>query len=313
MKRTLFLAFCVASVVTSVAEPASAQRFWGRRALVVPAPILPAGPVWAFGPFGGVRVTPPVAPYGPVPPVAVVPTPAVPVPAEPVPAESVAIDVPHASVQVGPWGVEVNVPGFSYRSGMGIVDAPPGDVSVHKPAVGWSTDWVADLLEASHRLSASLARHPQGEVWIEYLKPARIAELVQPWQAQTSAGLSGEVIKELKGISNGFEGVVANRQLGWLRQVDGFEDTRLLLAMADASAGLKTEGSMSPSADASQPTPAPLVAAEDNGDATPDGTGSSILAPPTDEEVSTQSEVAPAAPEAETLPAPIAAPERIEI
>jgi len=214
----------------------------------------PASAQW-FGPWGI-----PVSPYGP----GIVPTPYGPAIAAPPRRRSRRVAVPvvpappvgeyryrgfGADVRVGPFGsLSVRTPGFSMDSSPGVAPALPE--SADAPLMG--REFVAEMLDAAERLESSLVNRDDGDVWIDYLAPSRVADLVRQWAAGN--GVSREVSER----KTAFDGVVANGQLRWLRSLPGFETIRRGL-------GVMVEGQPASSAAESRrsgtPTPAPQVRA----------------------------------------------------
>lgn len=84
-----------------------------------------------------------------------------------------------------------------------------------------SPSGAADALRsAAARLRASLSRRgEQGEIWLDYLQPDRIIAAID----------GGESPASLQPLLANYEGVT-NSQVGWVSRVDGFHQTRRLLA-----------------------------------------------------------------------------------
>ena len=75
------------------------------------------------------------------------------------------------------------------------------------------------LRDAAARLRNSLSRRgEQGEIWLDYLQPGRIVEVLE----------GGQPLESLQPLLANYEGVT-NSQVSWVRRVDGFTETHRLL------------------------------------------------------------------------------------
>lgn len=198
MKRFLLTAAIVSSGWT--ASTASAQYFGprfgfpGRAAFALPfgPPIVlpPAPMAYRYGPPIGA-----IARWSRFPPVSPV-----------LPAYPVASYVPRPlSVDISPNRIDIRTPGFEYRAERHLVPQSATDfmpLPIH-PGTG-------SLSEAAYRLAAALSARPDGEVWLDYLQPERIARSADPG--------------ELAELSPRYQGVMANPDLAWLAKEDGFRE-----------------------------------------------------------------------------------------
>lgn len=167
-----------------LAGDAQAQYFGVPRFLPVPPPFGPA----PFGPpvyYGRPALPPPVY----VPPPVTVYRPRVDI-------ELRSWGVPSVYGNVG-GGLSIQTPGFSYHSGTFVPDDLSGAAS-----------WV----DAAERLHRALSDHPDGEVWLEYLRPL---DVVAAHVARS---------RELIQLAERYAGVVANPDLAWLHNLDGFRE-----------------------------------------------------------------------------------------
>lgn len=170
------------------------------RAPFVKVDVAPNGDTWVRAPFTNVYSPGPgfrYGPFPPVPPVGVVPViPALPVPAYPVPAYPVPA-VP---------GVVQEVPSI-----------PVEGYQVTRPSIDGHV--AEDLHRAAIRLQSNLSRRQDGDVWLEYLNPARIITSIQ----------RGDPPGSLRDLITNYDGVVANTSLRSIYTIDGFDETRELL------------------------------------------------------------------------------------
>ena len=198
--------------VLGMAVPCDAQivRIGGFGGVSVRSPFVSVD-VGPYGPYVGPRVVTPYRsfyPYGPVvsyrravvgvpvfpplPPLAAVPViPAFPAPVYRVP---VVAQVVYGEPAIPPQGYQVTRPSLD------------GHVA-------------EDLRRAAIRLQYSLSLRHDGDVWLDYLGPARIVSAIE----------QGEAPSSLAELINNFDGVVANRNLRAVYSASGFNETRELL------------------------------------------------------------------------------------
>ncbi|TWT87882.1 hypothetical protein [Neorhodopirellula pilleata] len=190
------------------------------------------------------------------------------------PSYPVASYVPHAfSVNITPTEIDIRTPGFEYRAERHLVPSSAADFAPLPTYPG-----TGSLSDAAYRLAAALSVRPDGDVWLEYLQPERVA--------QTSDA------NELAELSLRYQGVIANPDLAWLVNLDGFREVLGQLS------GMSREA---PSA------PVAITDAEPNADATPREESPASVETPTNEN-SGGADVPKDANEVEELPAPKAEP-----
>jgi hypothetical protein len=124
------------------------------------------------------------------------------------------------SISVGSSPV-VPIPGYSSvpsysssRQAIGQVAYPPANLS----------DLQSQLYDAASRLTRSISARRDGEPWMTYLAPNRITAAIE----------RGE-ITALPELVQHYNGVVANPQLAFIANLDGFAATRRLLPQYLAS------------------------------------------------------------------------------
>jgi hypothetical protein len=138
--------------------------------------------------------------------------------------------------------------------GIGQVVPESSDYRVARPAI---TGSVAEQLRASaERLARSLSmRRDDSDVWLRYLDPQRIIEVVD----------RGESPESLRGLVANYDGVVGNAGLVTVRNASGFLETRQWLheyvnRPPQQPAGAADSAPVpAPDDRADEPTPAPPV------------------------------------------------------
>ncbi len=95
------------------------------------------------------------------------------------------------------------------------------DGSGSEPQYGYdpSLDVVPDsgaFARAAERLTSALSQMENGEVWIEYLESNLLAQMASRGQLLSESAM--------RNLSARYQGVVANPDLNWLRNLDGFDD-----------------------------------------------------------------------------------------
>lgn len=166
---------------------------------------------------------------------------------------------PGSRIDVGPNHVDIRTPGFQYRSRLGGPLAPVLPPS--QPS--------APLSRSAARLAVALSVHPDGDVWLDYLQPERVASATPSQRAE---------------LSLRYRGVLANPDLAWLQRVDGFEETLDWLT-AESEVGGSTfdsPGSLpgSPSRRRSnEPTLAPKLPSNAQPDSSPGRSPETLPAP----------------------------------
>lgn len=101
----------------------------------------------------------------------------------------------------------------AYRSGRG--NSSGDSMSGPSPA-----EVAQALRSAAVRLRDDLSRRgEQGNIWLDYLQPGRIIEVID----------RGESPQSLQSVLANYEGVT-NAQVGWVGRLEGFAETRRLLA-----------------------------------------------------------------------------------
>lgn len=162
----------------------------GYRGAAVVVPVLPATPL------------PPTQPYGY----------AAPNPIQPIEVQS--------RFSFGPGHIDIQVPGFSYQARRGVA-AFPADHPMPPTSMGNGNAHRGHSLgHPALRLADALAQREEGEVWLDYLQPERLATTDNP--------------AELDELALRYQGVMANPDLAWLRGVDGFSETVAWLSQGQA-------------------------------------------------------------------------------
>lgn len=260
MFRNLLAAFSSLAILGFV-TPCDAQivRFGTFGGVSIRAPFVAVD----VGPYGETRVRAPftsvysygrpvlsyprgvvgVPVYPPLPPFAIVPAlPAYPVPVYP--AVPVLPEVVYETPAIPSQGYQVTRPSLD------------GHVA-------------EDLRRSAIRLQYSLSLRHDGDVWLEYLNPARIIAVIE----------QGDSPSSLRDLIANFDGVVANGSLRAIYSAGGFNDTRELLrvyvdmqpsqpsvtprAAESNQAPTQTESPDAPTIE-SEELPAPAPAPQDN-------------------------------------------------
>lgn len=223
--------------------------------------------IFRAGPFGGVQIRAPftavdVGPFGRTrvrAPFAAVdaPGPAIYPPGVAIPAGRrgviVAPGIPLPPLPT-PFAARVSVrsPGVQLESGVYETpsQAPPSigsaDTSPAMPNLS-AQEILARLEVAGQTLRTALEANPNGEPWLDFLRPSDLAGLAQQGDETTLRQLFGR-----------YDGVGPNPDLAWLRNLAGFQTTRDLIATWLG----QTNPTASPAAPArsptaNEPTPAP--------------------------------------------------------
>lgn len=220
--RSLLLGGLIAASLIG-ATPASAQYFgpFGFR----PGFGVGLGPGVAIGAIPRWSRRPPIyaSPFAPLyppigyrAPVLVAPVlPALPLPPAPSyryaePASVFPADT-GSRISIGLGHVDIQVPGFSYQARRGVVP-PPVDYPMPPSALQYSSPPTAgDLGHPASRLANALAQREDGEIWLDYLQPERLAMSDNP--------------AEIDELALRYQGVMANPDLAWLQRLDGFNET----------------------------------------------------------------------------------------
>jgi len=227
MKRLLLSAAIVSSIWA--ASTASAQYFGprlgfpGRSVFAAPIVLPPPPMAFYYGPrIGAIPRWSRAMPIPPVPP-----------------AYPTTSYVPRPfSLNITPTEIDIRTPGFEYRAERGFIpESIPGFRSPPSyPNTG-------SLTEAAYRLAAALSSRSDGEIWLEYLQPERVAESSDP-------GELAELILR-------YRGVMSNPDLAWLADEDGFQ--QVLQQLSAISRESDAAAMESPSAaPIDKQTPAPV-------------------------------------------------------
>jgi hypothetical protein len=94
-------------------------------------------------------------------------------------------------------------------------------------------------------LARSLASRSGGDVWLEYLAPDRVSELIE---SDNAATLAAELVQRYDGVHN-------NPALAWIANMSGFAATRNLLHQHANATGTDVDVS---GADEPEPNPPPV-------------------------------------------------------
>ncbi len=248
-----------------VAQTCHAQivRIGGFGGVSVRAPFVSVdvGPYGPYGVYGGTRVVAPftsVYSYGPA-----------------FPYRRAVVGVPMYP-PLPPFGLVPAIPAYpaiaAYRVPVYPVPVPVVEQVVYEepsiPVEGYQVTRPSldghvteDLRRAAIRLQYSLSLRHDGDVWLDYLGPARIVSAID----------QGDTTSSLADLIQNYDGVVANRNLRAVYSASGFNETRELLRvyvdMQPAQAQVSPRAAKPPVA----PQPAPPVdaASEENSEDLP--------------------------------------------